>query len=151
MKNIIFKKLSLIVTLVLLTLTLRAQKSYLNEHNTPGEIKEFVQNYFPNHRIIKAKKEVKPLKTKYELKLEPKVEIEFDENYNLIELESKNGVPLKALPIEIQKYFRTNMPNVEIKEWEKKHEGQKVKLMNGNKLYFDNKGKFVGEKNKAYY
>jgi len=151
MKNIRINSFALVVVMLLFAFSALGQKTYLNENNTPNQIKEFVHTHFPNHVITKVKKEVNPLKTKYELKLHPKVEIEFDENFNIIELESKNGIPLATLPVELQKYFKNNDINVLIKEWEKKEEGHKVKLLDGRKLYFNNKGDFVGEKNKGYY
>ena len=126
--------------------TTQAQKRYLVGEEIPQEIVDYVQNNFAESSIKKVKEEKEPLKTEYEVKLIPKAELEFDGDFNITEIESKNGVPSKALPESIQGYLNEHYPTVKVKEWKSKAEGQKIKLVNGVKLYFDHQGNFAGQK-----
>lgn len=128
--------------------TTQAQKRYLVGDEIPQEIISYIQNNFAESSIKKVKEEKEPLKTEYEVKLLPKMELEFDGDFNITEIESKNGVPNEVLPEHIQGYLNENHPTIKVKEWKSKPEGQKVKLVNGAKLYFDQQGNFAGKKEK---
>lgn len=126
----------------------QAQKKYLSGNEIPKEIISYVKKHFPDSQIKKVKEEKKPLKTEYEVKLLPKAELEFDGDFKIKEIESKKGIPLSTLPRKVRKYLDKNHPTIKVKEWELKTGGQKIKLLNGHKLYFDTKDNFVSEKPK---
>src|SRR5699024_4523724 len=137
------KKSILLVTLFLMAIsTSFAQKRYLSQAEIPSEITAYIDDFFPNHQIIKAKEKKDFLKTEFKIKLNPKAEVEFDENFNPIEIESKTGIPLSVLPAPVQDFVNTHHKGIGVKEWELKKGGQKLKLLNGLKLYFDSAGKF---------
>src|SRR5690606_6464911 len=81
---------------------------------------------------------------KYEVKLSNGIELDFDENGNIVEIESKNNVsiPEGALPSNVATYLRTNYAGIGIKSWEKDSKGQEVELVDGTELEFDKDGKF---------
>lgn len=145
MKIIKFTFLSFMF-LAFTTVHAQKQKEYLTGNQIPSEITSYVQKHFPNSNILKVKKETKPLKTEYEVKLSPKAELEFDGDLKIKEVESKAGIPMSVLPQKINSYVTQNYANVGIKEWKLKDGGHKVKLLSGPKLYFDNDGKFVAQK-----
>lgn len=90
--------------------------------------------------------EVSPTKVEYEVKLNDKTELDFNQDFQLIEGDSKLGLPLSVLPKKIVDYISQNQPNVAVKEWEIKPYGQKTELTNGVDLYFDKDGNFVRHK-----
>ena len=90
--------------------------------------------------------EVSQRKTEYEIKLDEKTELDFNQDFQLIEGDSKLGLPLSVLPKKIVDYISENQPNVAVKEWEIKSYGQKAELTNGVDLYFDKDGNFVRQK-----
>lgn len=142
------KKLSIafIFCALMLSSVTHAQKRHLSESEIPSQITSYIEKYFPEATIKKAKEEKEPLKTEYEVKLTPKAELEFDGDYNITEIEVKTGVPMEALPQKVQSYLTQNYPDAKVKEWKLKTGGQKVKLVNGGKLYFDTEGNFAGVK-----
>jgi len=101
------RKLNFIFALgiFLVFLTTKAQKRYLTGEDIPEQITSYVETNFPESSIKKVKDEKEPLKTEYEVKLEPKMELEFDGDFNIIELESKQGVPMETLPEKLQQYL----------------------------------------------
>lgn len=142
------KNLSIIFSLfALMTFSItNAQKRYLSGTDIPKEIRSYVTNNFPDAEIRKVKEEREPLKTEYEVKLTPKAELEFDGEFNITEIESKSGIPANTLPEKIKSYLTENHQGVKAKEWKLKSGGQKVKLVDGTKLYFDENGTYAGQK-----
>lgn len=142
------KKISIILSLCAFMVfsTTNAQKRYLSGNEIPSKITSYVAKYFPNATIKKVKEEKKPLKVEYEVKLNSRTELEFDGDLKIKEIESKTGIPNQTLPEKIQKYLAENHAGIKVKEWKLKTGGQKVKLVDGTKLYFDSKNNFVGQK-----
>lgn len=126
----------------------KAQKTILNNSEIPVEIKNYVTQYFKEHKIKKATKEVGNNKTEYEINLNKKVELEFDEAFNIIEIEAKNGIPFQLLPKSITNYIRNEFPNSKIVEWKFKNGVQQIELINKTKIYFDAKGTFIKTESK---
>lgn len=117
----------------------------VNDH-VPSQVQNFVKKHFPENQIVKYKMEVSQRKTEYEIKLDEKTELDFNQDFQLIEGDSKLGLPLSVLPKKIVDYISENQPNVAVKEWETKSYGQKAELTNGVDLYFDKDGNFVRQK-----
>lgn len=142
------KKLSILLTIfALMTFsTTNAQKRYLSGNDIPKEIISYVTKNFPDAEIRKVKEEKEPLKTEYEVKLTPKAELEFDGEFNITEIESKSGIPENTLPEKIKTYLSENHQGIKVKEWKFNTGGQKVKLLDGTKLYFDENDDYAGQK-----
>lgn len=119
--------------------------SFLNDH-TPKEIKTFVTRHFPSSQIIKYKKKVDFSKIEYEVKLNDRVELEFDQNFDLKEAESKFALPESIIPENVLIYIHQNYAGMKIQEWERKSYGQKIELTSGLDLYFDENGHFLRAK-----
>jgi len=123
--------------------TIKAQNPSLLQEHTPPEIKTFVENHFPDGQIIKYKKKVDFSRIKYEVKLNDKTELEFDQDFVLTEAEAKFFLPESIIPDKVLQFIKTNYAGAKVEEWEKKSYGQKVELNTGLDLYFDHQGDFL--------
>lgn len=142
-----FLKIILAGTLMLifsLTAQAQKQKTYYNVEDTPEQILAYATEHFSDHKIIYTKKKTKSHKTKYKTRLDDHVKLEFDENFRIKEIDSKNGLPASVLPQNIISYAEENYPNHKIIEWERKKDGrQEIELDNGLELIFNAEGKFL--------
>lgn len=103
----------------------------------------YINEHFPDNTIVYGKKKVKTSKTEYEVKLKNDIEIEFDGNMEVKEIESDIPLPQSVVPKKIWDYVASNYPNNKIFEWKKKRGYQKVELDNDYDLYFDLAGNFT--------
>jgi hypothetical protein len=107
------------------------------------EIISFVENHFPSLRIIKLELEKDEYLSYYDVYLTGNVNLEFNLQCEIIEIETKDGIPSSALPPSIVEYLSINFPNSIILEWELYPNYQEIKLNNGLEIYFDLKGNFI--------
>lgn len=136
------KKNKIYYVTLLLLLSFSAM-SMTSAKDIPVKIQEYLQVHFQNKQVVKYKSEWKPTKTKHKVYLIDQTKVEFDKNFNAIEVESKNGIPASILPSNVSNYIQKNYPNRQIKEWEMKRTKQEVKLMDGLELEFDVQGNFL--------
>lgn len=141
MKNV--KLLSILALTLLLSGNISAQKTILTEAEMPVEIVNYIKENFQKHRILKAVKEMDDDKMEFEIKLSKKVELEFDERFQIKEIEVKNGIPLHLIPLPVAKYVQSHYPDLKVVQWKFKKEGQKIKLDNKLKILFDKNGNFM--------
>ncbi|WP_051205476.1 PepSY-like domain-containing protein [Salinimicrobium xinjiangense] len=118
-----------------------------NTSNLPGTAKDFINQHFSGDDV----QEVKEYSTwqiwedeKYEVTLANGIELDFDENGNIIEIDSQNNeaIPMSALPSKITSYLQSNYPNAKVIGWEKQDKEQEVELADGTELEFDSDGNF---------
>ena|SRR5690606_35400261 len=112
----------------------KAAQDYISQHFSSISITKVEEN--GNWKIWED--------DKYEVRLSNGIELDFDENGQIVEIESKNNepVPEGALPQNIANYLKTNYAGIAIKGWEKDGKGQEVELVDGTELEFDKDGKF---------
>ncbi|NLN25906.1 MAG: hypothetical protein GX163_09740 [Bacteroidetes bacterium] len=140
MKNFKF----LVITLLIFSVTSTfAQEKYLSTAETPSEIKTYVEQHFSQEKLVYVESERKLLSKKYTAKLNNGVEIDFDDEFQPYEIESKNGLPDSVLPNSIVQYVSRNFPSEKVKEWKREKRKQSVELSNGIDLEFDNQGNFI--------
>lgn len=120
-----------------------AQDGYQSVAQTPTEIQNFVKTHFPNHQIVAYKLDKDDGKTEHEIKLNGGIDLEFDQNFKVKEIDSRTALPNSLLAKEIRDYISKNYPNAQVMEWKRKANGQKVELNNDVELYFDANGKFI--------
>lgn len=125
------------------SINLQAQKTVLNTGEVPKQITTYVEQNFPEHHILKAHRDVDNGKTEYEVKLNNHVELEFDNDFQIKEIDSKNGFPQKLLPTPIAEYLEANYPHATVTEWKRTKNGQKIELNNKVDFEFDQNGKFL--------
>lgn len=120
-----------------------AQKKYMAPKDTPAEIQKYVKQHFPDGQIAYVKKKDKLHYTQYKVKLDTRVELEFDGDFKVYEIESKAALPKSVIPQKISDYVAVNYPGQAIREWKLKKDGQQVELASDVDLLFDSNGNFV--------
>lgn len=123
--------------------SISAQKKYLSPNEVPAQISEYVGKHFPADQIAYVKKKEKLHYTKYSIKLDSNVELKFDGDFKIHEIESKKALPKSVIPEPIWDYVEKNYPNNTIREWKLKKNGQEIELNNDLDLLFDENGNFL--------
>ena len=103
---------------------------------------QFIQKNFPHQQIQYVEEDF----SEYEIILEDGTEINIDKRGNWETIKSYQGVNPALLPKNIASYLATSYPNTIITEVEKDRFNFEVKLSNHMELYFDSKGRFLGQK-----
>ena len=118
-----------------------------NNNDLPETARDFINENFSAASVL----EVKEYSNwqiwedeKYEVRLSNGIELDYDESWDLIEIDSKNneGIPLTALPAEISSYLEANYPNAQVLGWENQDKDQELELSDGTELEFDAQGNF---------
>ena len=135
-----------ILGLLLLATTLLMSFSKKNQADTkvlPKEIQVFINKHFPNQKVVKTKVVAYEAISKYKVKLEGKVELEFNGKKEIIEIESKTKLPDSLINPKIRNYVSSNYPNNFIVEWEHEGDHQEIELNDGIELEFTWDGEFI--------
>ena len=118
-----------------------------NTGSLPSNAQDFINQHFSS-ASVEGVEENSSWKIwaddKYEVRFSNGIELDFDENGNLIEIDSQNNeaIPMTALPSSIVSYIQTNYTNSKIVGWEKQDKEQEVELADGTELEFDSEGNF---------
>lgn len=119
--------------------------------NSTANLPATAQNYVKQHFSSVSVQEVNENSNwqiwedeKYEVKLSNGIELDFDENGNIIEIDSQNNeaIPVSALPSKVASYLQATYANAQVKGWEKDDKDQEVELSDGTDLEFDAEGNF---------
>ena len=118
-----------------------------NSLNTsPQAMESFAKKHFPNNKVIEIKEVIFGKKKTFEVKLEGNIELTFNSDGDLIEVESKTKIPDSLIPSKIRDFVSTHYPNNFIIEWELEDDYQEVKLDNGVELEFEKDDQSVKDK-----
>jgi hypothetical protein len=117
--------------------------SFAPQPNLPSEIQSYIRKHFPGQDLVKYKTEWTPHKAEYKVYLSNHVKIEFNKDFNPVEVEGKLGLPDSILPKKILNFIKKNYPDMKFFEWSKKSYKQEVELQNDKELEFDLKGNFL--------
>lgn len=128
---------------VLFSVNVNAQKTALANAEIPAEITNYITQNFKEHRIIKAIKEVNVNMVEYEVTLNKKVKLEFDETLKIKEIKAKKGISLNLIPLPVANYVKSHFPDLKIIEWELNKNGQGIELNNKTEIQFDQNGNFI--------
>ena len=109
----------------------------------PAAIVSFINDHFPNTKVIKFVKVTKLNSISYDVKLSGLVDLEFNSKMGITEIESKTELPASVIPSKISDYVATNYPDNFIIEWELEDDHQEVKLDSGIELEFTMDGVFI--------
>lgn len=145
MKKLIVTSLSIIMSS---TCIIFAQEREITQTETPTEIRSFINTHFPNAKITKVTEEKTSLGKEYDVLLDNKIELEFDHNNELIDIESKSKVeiPKSIIPKSVWDYSKANYLKQQIIGWEKENNVQRVDLSNGLVIEFNHNGTFIKTK-----
>lgn len=131
----------LIVALALTTSCSSDDDEVVND--TPQEIETFVNLYFPNNTILQITKESSGSSFTYDVKLSGNIDLEFNSNREVIDIDSNTKLPNSLIPEKIMTYVETNYPDNFIIGWELEMDHQQVELNNGLELEFTMNGEFI--------
>lgn len=115
----------------------------LTEAQIPSEIKAYVQTHWPTDSIVKAEKETDAGIVTYDIHLSGNVELEFNNVFEIIEIDGTTQLPNSVIPQAILDYVVANYPNNFITDWELEGNHQQVELNNGLELEFQMNGDFI--------
>ena len=77
------KVLTAMVLAILFSAQANAQKTKLSKNEVPIKITNYINQNFKDHKIKKVIKEINNNIAEYEIKLNKKVELEFDESFKI--------------------------------------------------------------------
>lgn len=135
--------LILVSLLVSASQLITAQDRYLKVEEYPTQITSYAKEHFSKSDIVSIKEEKDKRKIEYEVKLRNMEELEFDQDYKIKSVESKNELPNSVIPQQILDYVAKNHPNQVILEWKIKRNKQEIELDNDLEIQFDLNGNFI--------
>jgi hypothetical protein len=115
----------------------------LTESEIPGEIKTYITTHFSNNTILRAIKETENNVITYNVFLNVNVELTFNQNFQITEVESSLELPDSVIPTPILEYVALNYATNFITDWELENNYQQVELNNGTELEFTLDGVFI--------
>ncbi|GHT79854.1 hypothetical protein FACS189467_0340 [Bacteroidia bacterium] len=121
-------------------------KTPISTNELSVEIKGYVSTHFPEQKIIQAIQERDNLRTSFEVLLDNHIEVTFNKNGQVREVESKvrgQALPNSVIPAPILTYVQDKFPVAVITTWELDGRRQKVELSTDLDLEFDLRGNFL--------
>ncbi|WP_423819720.1 PepSY-like domain-containing protein [Salinimicrobium sp. TIG7-5_MAKvit] len=118
-----------------------------NTGNLPSTAQDYVNQHFSSVSVVKVDENSNWQiweDDKYEVVLSNGLKLDFDENGNIVEIDSANreAIPASALPAKIATYLSANHANAQVVGWEKDDNEQEIELSDGTELEFDAEGNF---------
>lgn len=139
MKQIILLFAALVCLLMVPTLTF-ADGRPIPVDQLPAEAKAFVQNHFPNQRIIYAEKEGK----KFETRLNNGAEVDFNKKGAWTKVDCNlEAVPDAIIPAFISTQVKSTFPDATINKIEIIRKGYEVELSNHIDMTFNKAGQLI--------
>lgn len=136
-------KLAAVALVALFSSCDKDDETLISETNLPSAIKTYVATHFPNNAVSRAVKDTDDNKITYDISLAGNFELEFDESFNIIDIDGRTQLPDSVIPQAIRTYVTTNYPGQFITDWELELNHQQVELNNGLDLEFNMDGSFI--------
>lgn len=118
-------------------------ETVLTDGDIPAEITTFVNTHFPDNAIVQVIREVDSGITSYEVTLSGNIELDFDTDFRVTEVDAAGALPSSLVPSAILDYTSDNYPDQVITGWELDLTEQTVELSNDVELVFDLDGNFL--------
>lgn len=117
----------------------------VNETTLPQTAKEYLSTHFSTISISRVVRERDDKKLFYDVSLQNRIEIEFNEAGQVIGIEGLRGerLPDSVIPLALLEYVNTHYSNHFIVEWDIDSRSQEIQLSNGIELVFDLNGGFL--------
>src|SRR5690606_38760091 len=130
LKNQVMKKVMVSVILMFFSVGMFAQAT---TDKLPKTAQDFISKHFSSLTVEKVEENSNWQiweDEKYEVKFSNGLEVDFDENGEVLEIDSKNNesIPEAALPKNIVSYLQSNYPGITVVSWEKQKNEQEVEL-----------------------
>lgn len=136
-----------IITIALLIFSLALltgcdKEVIITENNIPSEIKTYVAEHFPATSILRAVKD-KDGTELYEITLANGVNLEFNKQNEIIDIDGNSKLPDSVIPSALLTYINTNYPSSFIIGWEIRGNNQEIELNSSIELVFTMAGEFL--------
>lgn len=143
------KKITLLLCAILVTLSScsddddNTNQVLLTESEIPTAITTYVNTHFADNTIDRAVKDMDNNTIEYDIHLSGNYTLEFNENYEIIDIEGMTALPDSVIPASILTYVNQNYPQQFIRGWELEMDHQQVELDNNLELEFTMTGEFI--------
>ncbi len=118
-------------------------ETLLAEKDIPTQIMSYKNEHFPSNAIRRAIKDTEGKTTNYELYLDGNFELDFNEKYEIYDIEGTTKLPDSVIPQAILDYTAENYSANYIIGWELELGHQQVELNNKLDLEFSLDGTFI--------
>jgi len=145
----IMKKISIILCAFFVTLVScnddddQRSETNLSETEIPSSIKTYVETHFPSNTIDRAVMDTEHNVVTYDIYLSGNVELEFNSDLEIIEIDGRAQLPDSVIPPAILDYVAQNYPDNFITDWDLERDHQQIELDNGLDLEFTMTGEFI--------
>lgn len=143
MKNL--KKLSALCMAALFTFSLSscAQDFIIPQEELPAEISNYLKAHFPGITVLQVTVDRDALSKEYDVILESGINLDFNDKYQVTDIDANDELPDSVIPAKILSYVSTNFAEQVITDWELDGKNQQVGLNNGLDLEFTMQGDFI--------
>lgn len=115
----------------------------LSTAEIPETIINFVETHFASNIINNVFKDIETNETTYEVYLNNNLDLEFNNDFEIINIDGNSKLPDTVIPESISTYVTTNYPNNFITDWELETNYQEIELDNNLELDFTLEGDFI--------
>lgn len=143
MKKILNGSLFILLSLVMISLSSCDKETVLTSNQVPEEISNYMEQHFPNNRILQVIKDQDGFTKSYDVILEGGFSLEFNKKKEITEIKGVSKLPDSVIPDRILVYVVENFPSNFIVEWELEDKHQQIELDNGLDIEFTLNGDFI--------
>lgn len=118
------------------------QEVILAGSEIPSVITTYKTTHFPEHGILRGIKDTEGNTITYELYLEGNFELDFNANYEIVDIDGVSKLPDSVIPQPLLDYVLQHYAGNFITDWELESNYQQIELNNGVELEFAMDGTF---------
>lgn len=133
MKNIMM----VLAVASMFSLTARADDKPIDYKMLPVAAQKFVSDHFPSDKVTYATVDDDLIRPDYKVRLSSGVKIDFEHSGALDNIESRNGIPEKIVPVQILEYVKAHYPDAVVTGYDIGRRSYEVKLSNRLELKFN--------------
>ncbi|PVX49295.1 putative PepSY-like beta-lactamase-inhibitor [Balneicella halophila] len=119
------------------------KEEIIKENELPSSIKSYLDTHFTSCNTTKIIKDEESNELSYDITLDCGVNIEFNGNNQVIDIDGTSQLPNSVIPSNILDYTSTNYSNDFIIGWELEGNNQRVEMNTNVVLEFDSNGDFL--------
>ena len=123
--------------------TVSADNRPIDFTRLPEPAKSFVSQTYPSAKVLYTAVDDDIIRPDYSVALDNGVKISFNHDGSLEKIESKAGVPVELIPVQIREYVERHYPNAAFVEYEVGRRSYEVTLSNRMELKFNSEFNIV--------
>ena len=129
--------------MLFIAITSCEKEKTVSESELPSAIKSYLVTHFADCGVSKVVREKKKKKISHDINLSCGVNIEFNDQDQVIDIDGTSQLPNSVIPAPILAYTSLNYPNSVIIGWELEGSNQHIELNTATELVFDSSGNFL--------